>query len=117
MLFVIILLLVFITQAIFAEWWLIIPVSFITSLFLGKSGWIAFFSGFLAVGLIWFGQAFFLDYRNESLLSGKIGQIFNLSSTWLLVVTAGIGAVTGGFSALTGYSIKALFKKRERNAF
>lgn len=111
MLFIVIALLVFITQSIFTHWWLIIVDSFAAALFFGRSAWGAFFSGLLAVGLVWLGQSYYLDLQNEHLLITKISQLFKLTPELLFAVTAGVGGLVGGFSALSGYSLRALWKK------
>ncbi len=112
MLFVIIVLLVFITQSVFAYWWLIAVDAFLAALFFGRSGWGAFLSGFLAVALVWFGQAYYSSYLNENLLLGKITQLFRLpASEWMFVIVVSIGGLVGGLAALSGYSFKALWQK------
>ncbi|MCU0445919.1 MAG: hypothetical protein MUE85_13490 [Microscillaceae bacterium] len=113
MLFVVIALLVFITQSLFYHWWLIVVDAFLGALLLGKNGWQAFLSGFLAVALVWAGQAFYWNYQNEDLLANKIADLFFLpNSMALLGVTVLIGGLVGGFSALSGYSIKAFWQTK-----
>jgi hypothetical protein len=113
MLFIVIALLVFITQSLFYQWWLIIVDAFVGALLLGKSGWQAFLSGFLGVGLVWAGQAFYLNTQNEDLLASKIANLFFLpNSLALLGITAFLGGLVGGFSALSAYSIRAFWQKK-----
>jgi hypothetical protein len=112
MLFLVIALLVFITQSLLYQWWIIAIDAFLAALLLGRSGWQSFFSGFLGVGVVWFGQAFFLNYQNEGLLMAKVAQLFQLPDDyWLLLITGLVGGLVGGFSALSAYSIKSLWKK------
>jgi hypothetical protein len=111
MLFLVIALLVFITQTLFMHWWLIAVDTFVAALLLAKGNWNAFLSGFFGVGLVWLGAAFYWDYQNEGLLMGKIAQLFKLpAGEWVMVLTVLIGALVGGLSALTGYSLRALFQ-------
>jgi hypothetical protein len=67
---------------------------------LGKS----FLAAFVAMFLMWLTVAAKLDFANEHLLSKKVAAIlFNKESyVTLLFVTAFIGALIGGMSALTG---------------
>lgn len=111
MLFIVITLLVFITQSIFSYWWLIIVDAFVAALFFGRSAGQAYLSGFVAVALVWFGQAFYIDVQNEHLLIAKIGDLFSLSPELLFAVTAVIGGLVAGFAALSGYSVRALWKE------
>jgi hypothetical protein len=111
LLFIIIALLAFILQSLFAYWWLAAASAFVATILLGKGAWSSFFAGFFAIGLVWFGQAYFLNFRNEGLLLGKISELFSFSPIIIFVITVAIGALMAGFAALSGYSIKALFKK------
>ncbi|TAE74145.1 MAG: hypothetical protein EAZ85_05160 [Bacteroidetes bacterium] len=110
MLFIVIALLVFITQSLFTDFWLSAASAFIASFLLGKNNLHSFLSGFCGVGVIWLGYILFIDTQNESLLADRIAQLFKLSSgTWLIVVTTCLGGITGGLSAWTGYALKSLF--------
>ncbi len=114
MLFIVIALLVFITQYLLDYWWLIAVDAFLAAILVGKSGLSSFLSGFLAVGLVWFGMAFYLNYQNEGLLMGRIAEMFfNMMPIWILVITAFIGGLVGGFAALTGFSLKSLWMKNK----
>ena len=113
MLFIIIAILVYITQSIFASWWWIAVVSFVAAILVGRSKWEAFLSGFLGVAAVWVAQSFFVNQANEGLLAEKIAQIFKLpSGEWLLVITGVIGGLVGAFSALSGYSLRAILNKK-----
>lgn len=113
MLFIIITLLVFITQSVFTHWWLIAIDAFFAALLVGKTPFRSFLSGFVAVALVWLAMALFINQQNEGLLLGKVSELFSLSSTWLLVITTLIGAFVGGFSALSGFYLKAIFMKKK----
>jgi len=73
----------------------------------------AFLAGFLALALVWGLSAILKDSANASLLSDKIGSIFDIflkhegewvlpKPTMLSLVTAMIGGLAGGFAAMTG---------------
>lgn len=111
MLFILIVLLVYITQYIFAHWWLIAVNAFVASVILARSGWNAFFSGFFAVVVVWLFQSFILNYWNESLLLSKISKLFTVPAPYIFVITVVLGGFIAGLSALTGYYLKSLFKK------
>lgn len=93
----------------FLPWWsLAIPALIIGFLF-ARKGVEAFFSGFVGIGLLWLGMAIYIDTTTGSMLSQKIANLLMVKSVWILrIVAALIGALTGGFAALTGYSIKPL---------
>lgn len=65
-------------------------------------------SGFLGVFLIWGILAWWIDAKNNSILSQKIAQLLPLggSSVLLILLTAFIGALVAGFAGLTGSYIR-----------
>ncbi len=73
----------------------------------------AFLAGFIALALVWGTMALSRDTANASLLSEKVGGIFDvflgLEGEWflpkpilLVILTGLIGGLAGGFSAMTG---------------
>lgn len=113
MLFIIIALLVFITQSLFASWWWVAVVAFVAAVLVGRSNLEAFLSGFFGVAGVWVVRAFFINQANEGLLSGKIAQVFSVpSGDWLLIITGIIGGLAGAFAAWSGYSLKAIWHKK-----
>lgn len=69
----------------------------------------SFMAGFLALFLLWGGLAFFLDLENASTLSSKLSQYLLKAESGLMagpypliVITALLGGLIGGFSAMTG---------------
>jgi hypothetical protein len=91
-------------SGLFLPWWGFALVAFAVSALLPQRPLVAFFSGFLALFLLWGGLAWFLDAANNSILSAKIARILPLGgSSYLLIgVTALVGALVGGGAALTG---------------
>jgi hypothetical protein len=89
-------------------WWSIAFVAFIVALCLPQSTALGFLSGFLGIFLLWFILAFWIDIKNESLLSHKIAQLFPLggSSIAIILVSALIGGLVGGFAAMSGNSLR-----------
>lgn len=102
------------------DWWIIIVVAFVVCLLLSdksarrlygkkKAPTLAFLSGFIAIALVWGIMAWLLDAQNGSLLSQKIYQILlpgkdlGVASQWIMILlTASIGGLLGGSSAMTG---------------
>jgi hypothetical protein len=68
---------------------------------LGAGG--SFAAGFLAGFLLWGGYAWYLDSRNGSLLSARMGELFGgVPGAALLAATALVGGLLAGLGALTG---------------
>ena len=94
---------------IYLPWWSVVIAGFAISFILSSGGLPSFFAGFLGVGLLWFALALFIDNANDGILSNKVAQIFTLPNSFLLVlITAIIGGLSGGFGALTGSYFRKL---------
>ena len=78
----------------------------------GKS----FVAGFVTIFILWAVLALRIDFANEHLLSKKIAEIFPLKGSYvlLILVTAIVGGLVGGMSALTGSLLRLSFKKKKR---
>lgn len=92
----------------YLPWWSIAPVAFLVALLLGLGVGRGFVAGFLGIFLLWALLAFWIDAKNESILSTKIAHLFPLggSSLLLILITALIGALVGGFAAMAGGSLR-----------
>ena len=100
----------------FLPWWSIALVAFVVGLMMQQHAGAAFFSGFLGIFLLWGVLASWMDWKNEQVLSHKIAQLFPLggSSLLLILVTAVVGGLVGGFAALAGQSLRPAPKYKYR---
>ncbi len=115
MLFIVILLLVFITQSIFYHFWLVAVDAFVACLLLGKSFRHSLWSSFFAVLIVWAGQAYMIDSQNGSLLSTKMAILFGLGrSEWVFLITILVGALTGALGGLAGFSLRNIFLTKKK---
>ncbi|HEY9049377.1 MAG TPA: hypothetical protein VIN08_25925 [Ohtaekwangia sp.] len=72
-----------------------------------------FLAGFIAIGALWFFQAWMIDSRGASDLAGKVALIFPVKEKiWLMTITTFLGALVGGFAALTGALLRKPLKRR-----
>src|SRR5215203_4952458 len=92
----------------YLPWWSIAIIAFLAALLIQPKIGIGFLAGFAGIFLLWATLAFWLDTNNESILSHKIAQLFPLggSSLLLILITAFIGGLVGGFAAMAGSSIR-----------
>jgi hypothetical protein len=98
---------------IYFPWWSIAVVAFLVAVLMRQSIVRSFLSGFLSIFLLWSILALWIDVKNNSILSQRIAQLFAVGSPFLLIlVTAFIGALVGGFAAMSGSSL--LMKNRNR---
>ncbi len=90
---------------------------FLVGFLIPGNGFLAFNAGFLGGGLVWLGLSFRLDVETNSILSEKIVQLFPFSDATLLLIVAGlIGALIGGFSILSGNSLRSIFLKKKQSS-
>ncbi|MFN0199991.1 MAG: hypothetical protein ACKVTZ_00640 [Bacteroidia bacterium] len=76
-----------------------------------------FLAGFIGVALLWALAAFWKDYNNNSILGGRMAELFSIPSTSLLIVVVSlVGGLVGGLASLTGgylgEMLKSQFMKR-----
>jgi hypothetical protein len=112
MLFLIILILSF-AGGYFLPWWIVAIAAFGAAYFIGKTSAQSFWSGFAAVFIGWMILALFKSIPNDHILAGRVVQLFPIPHDWiwLLVITALIGGIVGGMSALSGVLLKRAFEK------
>ncbi len=97
-------------------WWGVMAGAALATILLYHKGFYSFLAGFLGVGGLWFFLANSLDTANKSLLSGKVAALLGLeSSMQLMLATALVGALIGGFSSLTGSLFVSMLKKEKKS--
>ena len=100
----------------FLPWWSIAIIALLVALFLPQHSFRGFLSGFLGIFLLWGLLALWIDIENQQILSRKMALVFPLggSSALLILVTAFVGGMVGGFAALTGTSLRPYPKAKKR---
>ena len=90
-------------------WWIIAVTAFLVALLVHQRSGKAFLSGFLGVFILWAFLAWWIDSKNDSILSKKVAELFHLggSSILLILVTAIIGALVAGFAAMSGSYLRS----------
>lgn len=88
----------------FLPWWTMAVGAFTVAYLLGNKGFPSFAAGFLGVGLLWIGFAFYVDVLTNSILTEKINRLLPVNS---FVLTLMIGGLVGGFASLTGSLIRS----------
>ena len=91
-------------SGLYLPWWSIAIAAFISALLIPMRSGKAFLVGFLGVFILWALLAWWIDVKNQGILSKKVAEIFPLggSAFLIILVTAVIGALVGGFAALSG---------------
>lgn len=94
----------------YTPWWGIAIAAFLVSAAIPQKPAFSFLSGFLGVFLLWEVLAWWIDNKNNGILSQKIASILSLggSSVLLIVITSIIGGLVAGFAALSGTYMRRL---------
>lgn len=92
----------------FLPWWVLALIAFGVAALMPQRLGRAFLSGFLAIFLMWSLVAGWLDVQNDNLLSHKVAELLPLggSSFLLILVSALVGGLVGGFAAMSGASLR-----------
>lgn len=88
----------------FLPWWSIAVAAFVGGYVLRSRA--NFLAGFLAIGLLWAATSLIIDFSSNSNLAERVAAIFSVNKPLLFVITAIIGALVGGFSAMAGSSLR-----------
>jgi hypothetical protein len=94
----------------YMPWWGIAIAAFLVSAAIPQKPAFSFLSGFLGVFLLWEVLAWWIDNKNNGILSQKIASVLPLggSSVLLIVITSVIGGIVAGFAALAGTYMRRL---------
>ncbi|MBO6523252.1 MAG: hypothetical protein JJ971_05455 [Balneolaceae bacterium] len=90
-------------------WWSIAIPGLIFGYLFKKKAHVSFGWGFLAVFLLWGGQALYIHFANNGILSTRIAEMLGVGSPYLVILITGVlGGLVSGFATLTG----TLFNKK-----
>ncbi|HVM90167.1 MAG TPA: hypothetical protein VMT76_18405 [Puia sp.] len=92
----------------YLPWWSVALSAFVTALLVPEKPWKSFVAAFAGVFILWALLAAVIDSKNSHILSQKIAHIFPLGGSYflLILVTAFIGALVGGFAGLTASYVR-----------
>ena len=91
-------------------WWGVAVSSFVGGLIISSRA--NFSAGFLGIGILWLLGALWTDSVSEVSLAERVAEIFTVTKPVLMAVTAVIGGLIGGFSALSG----SLLNRRRKDS-
>ena len=89
-------------------WWGMAIAAFLAGLAVPQKGWQSWLAGFTGMLLLWGILAAMISEANAGLMAGKMAAIlpFGGNTSLLLVTTALVGGLVGGFAALAGGSLR-----------
>jgi hypothetical protein len=92
----------------YLPWWSIAIVAFVVSVLIPQRPMVSFFSGFIALFLLWGILSFWISFNNDHILAHRVSLlILKVDSPLLLIlISALIGALVAGFAALSASFIR-----------
>lgn len=97
---------------IFAPWWVIAIVPFVILFWRPGTSSRPFWTGFGGIAVTWLLYGYYQHFISDGALSDRVAQIFMLpNGILLLLVTALTGGLVGGFSGLSGYWVRQIFRR------
>ncbi len=99
-------------SGLFLPWWGMAITSLLVAVLIHQKAGKAFLTGLLGVFLLWAGLAWWIDMKNNGVLSTKIASILPLggNSLVLIAVTGLIGGLVAGLAALSGSFLRSTSK-------
>jgi len=96
-------------SGLFLPWWGIAVTSLLVAVLVHQKAGKAFLAGFLGVFLLWAGLAWWIDMKNNGVLSKKIASILPLggNAIVLILVTGIIGGLVAGLAATSGSFLRS----------
>ena len=96
-------------SGLYFPWWGFAILSALIAILIPQKSWKSFLAGFLGVFILWAGLAWWIDMKNNGVLSKKIASILPLggNSLLLILVTGIIGGLVAGLAALCGSYARA----------
>lgn len=97
---------------IFTPWWVIAIVPFVVLAWRPVTSRGAFWAGFAGIAVPWLLYGYYQHFISDGALSDRVAKIFMLpNGILLLLVTAIVGGLVGGFSGLAGYWVRQIFRR------
>ena len=86
----------------FLPWWTMAIGAFLIGFFFRQSGFVSFLAGLLGVGLLWYVVAYMNSSAGGDLAIKVAAMLPTKTVGVLLIVTAFIGGLVGGFASMAG---------------
>jgi hypothetical protein len=100
--------------SLFFPWWIIAVAAFVVAALIRQTPLTSFFTGFLALFVLWGTHSFLLDSQNQHLLASKVASVLPLGGLYAnaILLTAFIGGLVAAMSALTASFLGSTRHKR-----
>jgi len=98
-------------------WWSIVIAAFLVTAIIPMKSWVAFIAGFISLFLLWGALAYWISDSNNNILAHRISLLILKKDNPMLLIfaTALIGALAGGFGAMTGSLLRSIMYSKKRS--
>ena len=90
----------------FLPFWSVAIAGVLGSMLITTSNVASFFTGFIAIFLLWGITAFMIDVNTQGIMTDRIADLLGFSPPFLILISALIGGITGGLGSLAGCTIR-----------
>ncbi len=96
-------------SGLFLPWWGIAITSLLVALLVHQKAGKAFLAGMLGVFILWAGMAWWIDMKNNGVLSKKVASVLPLggNAILLIILTGIVGGLVAGMAAMSGSFLRA----------
>jgi len=97
-----------VAACLYLPWWSIAVVAFVVAVAIPQKPLLSFAAGFTALFLLWGSLAWYISSNNHHILAHKISMVILKmdNPNILILATALVGALVGGFAALSGSFVR-----------
>lgn len=93
----------------FLPWWSIALPGLVLGYYYNKKALESFGWGFMALFILWSGQALYIHFANEAILSTRIAEMLQIGSPILVIIITGVlGGLVSGLATVCGTYISDL---------
>lgn len=105
---IIIIMLLSFVACLYFPWWSVAIVAFLVAALIPQPPMVSFFSGFIALFVLWGVLCFWISNNNNDILAHRVSLlIFKIDNPFILVIASAlIGALVAGFASLTASYIR-----------
>lgn len=101
-----------------SPYWVVMFALAVLAVIIRPSVWGGFFGGGLGMGLAWLGQTVYISAVTSSTLPDKMGALMGFGSGLsLMILTAVLGFILGGFSGLLGVMFRNLVQRKHKDVY
>ncbi len=99
-------------SGLFLPWWGVAITSLLVAMVVHQKAGKAFLAGMLGVFLLWAGLAWWIDMKNNGVLSTKVASVLPLGGNAILLIllTGIVGGLVAGFAAMSGSFLRTTNK-------